>query len=175
MSKRTNRTPKKKVTTRKSKAATRVNPNRWKKVFIKTLRESGNIRDACEQAGVARSTVYEHRKADVVFETEMSLALEDFGDLLEREATRRAVEGWEEPVFGKGEGVGAGTVQVGAIRRYSDTLLIFKMKGALPQKYKDRVEATGPNGGPIVTAVREVIVELPGTTDEAADGIEHRV
>ena len=29
------------------------------------------------------------------------------------------------------------------VRRYSDTLLIFKLKGELPQKYAERVELSG--------------------------------
>ena len=52
--------------------------------------------------------------------------------MLEREARRRAVEGVEEPVgFYKGE-------PSAYVRKYSDTLLIFLMKGARPDKYRDR-------------------------------------
>ena len=51
--------------------------------------------------------------------------------------TRRAVEGVEEPAgWYKGE-------PGGMVRRYSDTLLIFKLKGELPQKYADRVQLSG--------------------------------
>ncbi len=58
-------------------------------------------------------------------------------DVLEDEAHRRAVEGWDEPAgWYKGE---AG----GVVRRYSDTLLIFKLKGELPQKYAERVQLSG--------------------------------
>ena len=44
-------------------------------------------------------------------------------DMIEDEITRRAIEGIEEPIFGSG-GAGVGTVQVGTVRRYSDTLLL---------------------------------------------------
>ena len=54
--------------------------------------------------------------------------------MLEAEAYRRAVEGWVEPV-GWYKGKAGGTV-----RRYSDTLLIFTLKGLLPDRYRDRVE-----------------------------------
>ena len=58
-------------------------------------------------------------------------------DVLEDEATRRAVEGVEEPVgWYKGE-------PGGYVRRYSDTLLIFRLKGELPQKYAERVQMSG--------------------------------
>jgi hypothetical protein len=38
-----------------------------------------------------------------------------------------------------------------AVREYSDTLLIFLLKGMRPQKYRDqaRVEHTAPDGGGI--------------------------
>ena len=52
--------------------------------------------------------------------------------MLEAEAHRRAVEGVEEPV-GWYKGVAGGTV-----RRYSDALLIFTLKGLLPDRYRER-------------------------------------
>ena len=156
----TNRTPKKRPS---SKARTRAID--WKPAFLKNLQATGNIRAACLAAKISRATFYEHRKADAAFETQVSEALEDAGDILETEAWRRAVKGVLKPVFQQGS-------RVGSIREYSDTLLIFLLKGTKPQKYKDRVEATGPNGGPIVTAVREVIVEMPAEpeADQATDG-----
>jgi hypothetical protein len=61
--------------------------------------------------------------------------------LLEDEALRRAVEGVEKPISVNGE--------TKIIREYSDTLLIFLLKGAAPEKYRDRYEhALGaPDGG----------------------------
>ena len=70
--------------------------------------------------------------------------------MLEEEARRRAYVGFDEPVFGSG-GHGIGTVQVGVIRKYSDTLLIFLLKGIRPGKFREnhKHEHTGLNGGPI--------------------------
>lgn len=69
------------------------------------------------------------------------------GELLESEATRRAVKGVEEPVFYQGE-------KCGEVQKYSDTLLIFLLKAARPEKYRERVsqELTGAGGGPITMA-----------------------
>jgi hypothetical protein len=63
---------------------------------------------------------------------------------MEQEADRRAIEGVDEPVFHKG------TV-VGHIRKYSDTLLIFRLKALAPAKYREtiRQEHSGPEGGPL--------------------------
>lgn len=79
---------------------------------------------------------YMHRDDEVgeryrqAFEDAMTEAAEH----LEAEARRRAVEGVVKPVYYKGQ-------EVGAVREYSDTLLIFLLKGAMPEKYRERYEA----------------------------------
>ncbi len=95
-------------------------------------------RPASEAAGINKSLIYTR---DWLHDQQFQAALERARvmaiDVLEDEATRRAVEGVEEPA-GWYMGKAGGTV-----RRYSDTLLIFKLKGELPQKYADRVQLSG--------------------------------
>ena len=55
------------------------------------------------------------------------------GELLQDEAVRRAHEGVLRPVYHRG-------VKVGVIREYSDQLLIFLLKGWLPDVYGARRE-----------------------------------
>ena len=66
--------------------------------------------------------------------------------VLEAEALRRALKGTEKPVYQNGK-------QVGAIREYSDLLLIFLLKARRPTVYREnaRLELTGVGGGPIAT------------------------
>ena len=68
-------------------------------------------------------------------------ALDMGADTLEDEAVRRAKDGVEKPVYQGGK-------LVGHVQEYSDTLLIFLLKGARPEKYRDRVqqELSGPGG-----------------------------
>ncbi len=112
-------------------------PPAWQKAFLAALQESGNVRVACEHAQVGRTTVYQRRADDVAFAAAWESALEEAADLLEAEARRRAHDGWEEPVFGS-QGAGQGSGQIGTVRKYSDTLLIFLLKGARPEKYRER-------------------------------------
>lgn len=107
-----------------------------KKAFLAAFRETGNVRLACLAAEVGRSTIYrwleepEYREA-------FDLAKEDAADILEAEAKRRAVEGVEEPVgWYKGE---AG----GVVRKYSDSLMIFLLKGLRPDVYRERIQVQG--------------------------------
>ncbi len=117
---------------------------RWAKGFLAALSESGNVRLACEAAGIGRTVVYDLRAADPTFADDWESAQDEAADLLEEEARRRAHDGWEEPVFGS-LGNNRGSGEIGTVRKYSDTLLIFLLKGAKPEKYRERnqTEHTG--------------------------------
>ena len=90
-----------------------------------------------------RQTVYDWRAADSDFAAAWDDALDQAADTMEREAFRRAVEGVEETVYGRVDRYSDG--EIGKVRKYSDTLLIFLLKGARPEKYRERqqVEHTG--------------------------------
>jgi len=77
--------------------------------------------------------VYRWRAEDKTFAAAWDKAIEIGADLLEEEAMRRAVTGVQRPVFQGGR-------LVGHVRDYSDTLLIFLLKGAKPQKYAERTK-----------------------------------
>lgn len=130
-------------------SSTRQRARIWQKGFLSVLRESGNVRLACEAANIDRSTAYARRHADAEFAVAWNDAMEEAADLLEAEAWRRAYDGWEEPVYGR---VGKDRDgQVGLVRKYSDSLMQTLLKGHKPEKYRERqnIEHTGKGGGPI--------------------------
>jgi hypothetical protein len=100
--------------------------------FIETLEDTCNVREACRVSEIARTAVYQWRKDDAAFAKRWEDALAIGADSLEEEAVRRAREGVDEPVFYKGD-------ICGAVRKYSDTLLIFLLKGAKPSKYREQL------------------------------------
>ncbi len=109
----------------------------YKRAFLAAFRETGNVRLACEVAKVGRSSHYRWLEEEPAYREAFDQAKLQAADVLEQEAHRRAVEGVEEPVgWYKGE---AG----GTVRRYSDTLLIFLLKGVLPDRYRERVDVRG--------------------------------
>jgi hypothetical protein len=111
--------------------------NRRQRAFLAAFRATGNVCRASEVADVGRSSHYRWLKKDPVYRQAFDVAKEAAADALEAEAYRRAVEGWDEPVgWYKGK---AG----GMVRRYSDVLLIFLLKGIRPEKYRERVELWG--------------------------------
>ena len=67
----------------------------------------------------------------------------------------RGFEGGEEPVYQGGK-------LVGTKRRFSDNLAMFRLKGEMPNKYREVHEHTGAGGGPIQLAA----VDLSRLTDD---------
>ena len=105
--------------------------------FLDVLRQTGgNVSRACAAIDLTRTRAYEWRAADPLFAEAWDEAVELGTDELEEEARRRAFRGVDEPVFYQGE-------VCGEIRKYSDTLLIFLLKGRRPEKYRERAEITG--------------------------------
>lgn len=104
--------------------------------FLESYAELGNIKAAAKAASVGRRSHYEWLKADEAYAANFAEAQAEAIDTLEREARRRAVEGVLEPVYQVGE-------KVGTIRKFSDTLLIFLLKGAKPDVYRERFEHSG--------------------------------
>lgn len=100
--------------------------------FLRAYERLGTVLHAAEEAGIDRQTHYAWLK-DPEYAAAFADAEEKSVDALEAEARRRGIYGTEEPVYHNGQ-------IVGSIRKYSDTLLIFLLKGAKPQKYRDRVD-----------------------------------
>lgn len=108
----------------------------WRPRFLAALEQSGNVSEACRLAGVGRSTVYDARRADAAFAADWEGALEASTDALETEARRRAVQGVSRPT------------QWGKVQQYSDVLLIFLLKAARPEKYRDNWKPRPPQPPP---------------------------
>jgi hypothetical protein len=149
-------------------------PQKWEKAFITALALYGVVSHACTAAKIDRSTAYRNRDEHEDFAEAWKDALEIAADALELEARRRAYEGVEEPVYGKGSGPNAGTVKVGTIRKYSDTLMMFLLKGARPEKFRERFDHNlhGPNNGAIPVQVFESALDEvygDGDGDDDAD------
>lgn len=102
--------------------------------FIKTLISTGgNVSRACKAVTIARSTAYDHKKTDTAFSGLWDDAVEEGLDALEQEARRRAFKGTRKPIYYMGK-------KIDYIREYSDTLLIFLLKGGRPEKFRERMD-----------------------------------
>ena len=145
-----------------------------KALFLRAVAGLGNVTAAAEHVGIDRTLHYHWVKVDEAYRAAFNAAMDMAGDRLEIAARRRAVDGVEEPVYQGGE-------LVGRIRKFSDVLLIFLMKGANPEKYREnqRVEMSGPGGGPVAVehavtfylpASRRLVIEEGVTPAEENGG-----
>ena len=121
-----------------------------KKLFVKTVAETGTYLEACAVTGLTRMSVWRARKADPAFAAACEEAQQIAAKAMEDEAIRRAKEGWDEPVYHQGRIVGYN-------RRYSDTMLMFLLRGHMAEKYADRskteIEHKGAVALNVVTGV----------------------
>lgn len=120
-----------------------MTPKRRRKA-LELIRSGEHVVDVADAIGVARQTLYALRKTDPDFAREWDDAA-DIGDLIqlsecEKEADFRGRLGWLEPKFYEGK-------VCGFIRKYSDGLLLARMKALAPEKYGDKtkVDATLSN------------------------------
>lgn len=113
-----------------------------KRAFLVAFSECGNVTQAAISAGIVRQTHYDWLSNSPDYADLFEQAKESAADKLEQEARRRAIEGTQKAIYYQGEIVGYENV-------YSDNLLMFMLKGDRPEKFKDRTELTGKNGGPI--------------------------
>ena len=136
-----------------------------KRAFLLAFSRLGNIRRACAVANVDRQSHYNWLRDDPEYASAFENAKLDACDRLEAEARRRAVRGTVRPVFYRG-------VQCGGIREYSDTLLIFLLKGALPEKYGDKQKTeivAAHSVAPRVELVRDLLRNAPEYLDYLRD------
>jgi len=103
-----------------------------KEAFLAAYAEVGTITHAAELAGISRTSHYQWME-NAEYVEKFREAEKQACEVLEKEIRRRAVEGVDEPVFHRGE-------QCGTVRKYSDTLLIFAAKGAMPEKYRENAK-----------------------------------
>ncbi len=127
-----------------------------KRAFLGAFCATGNVSRAAELAGITRRTHRNWLEADKVYQAAFADATEEAADRLELEATRRAHDGLIRYKFHSKSGRVLRhpvTKKPYFEHEYSDTLLIFLLKGLRPEKFREKFEHTGAGGGPIETRV----------------------
>lgn len=115
--------------------------------FLDELARHGNVRVAAARVGVSRSGVYLARGRDGVFAAAWRAALVLGRDRAVAEVAERALEGWQEPVFYRGQQV--------ALRRRYDTRLLLAHLARLDKacaEFDDEGEGAGESGAEALAA-----------------------
>lgn len=134
----------------------------WRDVFLDVLRASANVSRAARAAGVARTYVYEAKKADPDFAAAWAEAITEGVDELEESARDWALKGVKTPVFYKGR-------KVGYVHVKNAGVLLALLKAHRPDVYGNKVTAEH-TGEVKVTIVHES--GDPPYADEAAPGAD---
>ena len=119
-----------------------------REIFLKCMRETGNIRLAAEACGYKRNVFFVHRDKNPEFAAAWEEAYQDAMDKLESEALHRATIGVAEPIMFQGRQIGVKYIR-------SDRILEFLLIGGRPEKFAPRFrgEITGKGGTPLVPEV----------------------
>lgn len=125
----------------------------WVADFLGALTQGLPVRRAVKVAGVHETLVYKRRANDETFRAAWNEACELGTELLEQEAQRRAYHGTLKPIYYKGE-------LCGSERKFSDTLMIFLLKGRKPEVYRDGVEDGDKRGSFVVNINVETVGQV---------------
>ena len=93
-------------------------------VFLNAYARHPNKGEALRLAHISPEELSKRRNDDSDFARKYLEADELGNDVLEDAAVERAVKGWDEPIFDMRRGI-----QVGEVRKFSDSLLMFLLKG----------------------------------------------
>lgn len=109
--------------------------------FLACFGACGNVLRAARWSKVGRASHYRWLDESPEYAAAYAKAELEAARTLEDEAVRRAHEGVRKAIRYKGKIVGYDT-------EYSDSLLMFCLKGLLPEKYRDRVDnrLSNPDG-----------------------------
>ncbi len=108
------------------------------RVVLLEVAKGNTITHACYVAGVSRGMHGHWIKDSEPYQAAFAEAEACAVEIWEDECRRRAFKGVDEPVYQKG-------MLVGHVRKFSDLLAIFMLKGARPEKYRDNYVAVQIN------------------------------
>lgn len=120
-------------------------PHAKKRAFLVAYAQCGTLAKAAEIAGCDRKSHWHWKRQDPAYAEAFQFAREMVADLHEDEASRRAM-GWDETRYAED-----GTPYT--IRKYSDTLLIVRLKALKPNEYRDN--ATIKHEGTVTLALED--------------------
>jgi hypothetical protein len=132
-----------------------------KRAFLVAYCECFNLTEAGQRIGIHRNSHYYWLAHDEAYQEAFDEAKIVGGETLEAECVRRAFRGCPRQKFWQGQPIlvpcdpdhplamgleGGGHVCPYVEHEFSDTLAIFLLKGAMPEKYRERYELRDPDG-----------------------------
>jgi hypothetical protein len=132
----------------------RPTPKRKRAAFIEALSKGFSVTSATKIANLPSKTAYHLKVSDPAFAAAWNEAIEVGLDLLEDEARRRALEGYDKPIIHNGQ-------VVGHVKAYSDSLLRLLLRRHRPHKYVFGDDKKTKAGSSLTVVVRKLDDEDP--------------
>lgn len=140
---------------------------RKRAAFLKKLGQTGKVGQSSREVGYASTTFLQNlRRTDEEFARQWDEAMQAAVDQMEDEMVRRAKEGVKKPTVYKGQLCYQRSPEDGAlildtagdpipiyVTEYSDSLLMFYLRAAKPNKYRDNIRVDTTIQGKIGVAV----------------------
>lgn len=111
-------------------------------MYCVAMAERGNETQSLMISGLSRKQMLSYCEQWPELEDKRREAVREVVDKLRDAAWTRAVDGVVQPVFQRGQNLGMQT-------QYSDQLLKLLLQSEDPNKFADRRQISGPDGGPI--------------------------
>ena len=143
--------------------------------FLKEYKQCATITHAAEIALIARQRHYKWIESDPAYAEAFEEAKVAATEALVKEARRRAIQGVEEPVIYQGKLSLDADGNPLVIRKHSDVLLIFLLKGMMPETFRERHEVTGGGGAPLIPYVDKRLSKLTNEELKTLDEITRRL
>jgi hypothetical protein len=132
-------------------------------IYLETLRKCPMHVAAAQAAGISTRQAWEWRKKRPEFGAACDEACKIGAHVIEVEGYRRAVHGWEKPIYGRDKD--GNPVLVGHERLYDTRLMEMMLRAHMPEKYSPKIqqEISGPGGSPFAPSViaPTVIFQIP--------------
>lgn len=119
-------------------------------MFLEAISSGSEDSEAAEYADITVAAANKRRKTDAKFAAAYKEAREARIETYRMEAKRRAIDGWQEPVFYQGE-------QIGTTRKFSDRMLEVLLRAEDPDTFGDKhvveILTTPMTGADVAAAV----------------------
>jgi hypothetical protein len=133
-------------------------PDLRQRLYLEALAEIPRLGRAAKKAGVSGIQAMAWRRKDQVFAQAFEVAYRMGLERAEGELWRRGIEGVEKPVYQQGK-------LVGTVREFDTTAAMFMLRGAMPEKYREKGGPEG-SGSVSVGTVNNVHVTVGGLSTE---------
>lgn len=127
---------------------TKIPEENWER-FLVLFRQTQNVAASAEACDFSRQSAYDRRERDPEFRRRWDQAYESATDDLEHSTFEKARDGWNEPVFYKGD-------EVGTVRKFSPTLMMTMLERRRRERYGNKIETT-LGAAEAAAAIREAL------------------